>query len=65
MKVIIDRFENDIAVVEIDVGKTINVPKELFPNALEGDVFNIILDKRETEKRKENIKNLIDDLFID
>ncbi len=65
MKVIIDRFENDFAVIEIENGKTISVPKILFPNAKEGDVISIIVDKEETKKRKEKIQNLINDLFVD
>ena len=54
MKVIIDRFEGEFAVVELAIGKTINVPKELFTNAKEGDVFRIEFDKSETESRKNN-----------
>lgn len=65
MKVIIDRFEGEFAVVELEVGKTINVPRELFKNAKEGDVFNIDFDKNETESRKVKITNLMNDLFVD
>ena len=69
MKVIIDRFEGEIAVIELAIGKTINVPKELFPNAKEGDVFSIEFDKNEntneTESRKEKITSLMNDLFVD
>ena len=65
MKVIIDRFEGDYAVVEIDVGKFANMPKILIPNAKEGDVVEIIVNQEETQKRKEHIKDLMSNLFQD
>ena len=65
MKVIIDRFEGDYAVVEIEVGKCVNIPKILVPNAKEGDVINIEIDNNETEERKKNIKNLMNNIFED
>ena len=40
MRIIIDRFEGDIAVVELG-DKTINAPRELFPKAKEGDTVEI------------------------
>jgi len=64
MEVIIDRFEEEYAVVEIDVGKFVNMPKVLVPNAKEGDVIKIEIDNEATKKREDNIKNLMDDLFI-
>lgn len=63
MKVIIDRFENDQAIVEIEKGDFVSIPKILVPTAKEGDVISIEIDISETEKRKKNIKNLMDDLF--
>lgn len=65
MKVIIDRFENDYAVVEIELGKFVDMPKILLPSAKEGDVINIEIDKKETDKRKKNIKKLMDNVFKD
>ena len=65
MKVIIDRFEGDYAVVEIDVGKFVNMQKILIPNAKEGDVVEIIVNQEETQKRKEHIKDLMSNLFQD
>lgn len=65
MKVIIDRFEGEYAVVELEIGKVINVPKELFKGANEGDVFKIEFDKSETDFRKKKITNLMNDLFVD
>ena len=40
MRVIIDRFEEDIAVVEAD-GRMLNAPRALFPEAREGDAVEI------------------------
>ena len=65
MKVIIDRFEGDYAVVEIDKGKFVNLPKELVPDAKEGDIVIIRVDHEETNKRKEHVKDLMNQLFED
>jgi hypothetical protein len=62
---IIDRFEEDWAVLEYE-GKTFDVPRALLPdNAKEGDMLRISLDidLEETLKRKEAIKKLEDELF--
>lgn len=62
---IIDRFEEDWAVLEYD-DETYNVPRALLPdNAKEGDVLRISLeiDQEETEKRREAIRKLEDELF--
>lgn len=62
MKVIINRTENDIAVLELENGKIVNAPLCIFENGAEGDVFNIIADKCETaalkEKNAAKLKNL-------
>lgn len=65
MKVILDRFEGEFAVLELDVGEVVSVPKVLVGNATEGDVINISIDKEETSKRKKKIENLINDVFKD
>ena len=41
MKVIIDRFEGDYAIVEINKNKFVNIPKILVPNAKENDIISI------------------------
>lgn len=63
MQVIIDRFEGDYAVVETENGIFANLPKILVPNTVEGDVIEISVNKDETQKRCQNIKNLMDNLF--
>ena len=63
MKVIIDRIEDGIATVELENGKMINVPCELFADCMEGDVVNITPDAQETQKRTEEIRSELKKLF--
>lgn len=64
MKVIIDRFEGNYAVVELPDMSTVDMPIELVPKeAEEGDVLIIEIDADETKNRKERIKKLMDDLW--
>lgn len=65
MKIIIDRFEGEYAVCEIEVGTIVNIPKILVPNATEGDVITIEVDKAETEERRKNVQELMNNLFED
>lgn len=65
MKVIIDRFEGDYAVVEFEIGKCVNIPKILIPNAKEGDIIKIEIDKKETLERKKHIQELMNNVFED
>jgi len=66
MKVVIDRFEGDFAVAELPDRTMANMPKCLVPDAKEGDVVNISIDKEETDLRKsrisEKVKNLFDNI---
>ena len=55
MEVIVDRFEGDYAVVEIAIGKCVNIPRVLVPDAKEGDIIKIEIEKEETEERKKYI----------
>ena len=63
MKIVIDRFDGDFAIVETEDGNTYNVPKGLFHCLREGDVLNLEFDEEETKKRRENIKGLMNKLF--
>lgn len=64
MKVIIDRFEGNYAIVELENRSTVDMPKKLIPEgAKEGDVLSIEIATDETNRRKERIKKLMDDLF--
>jgi len=64
MKVIIDRFEGDYAVIELPDMSTVNMPIQLIPKgAREGDVLIIEIDAEETKNRREQVKKLMDDLW--
>lgn len=64
MKVIIDRFEENFAIVELEDKNMINMPMELIPEgAKEGNVIEILIDKEETLLRKEKIEKLMNNLW--
>lgn len=65
MEVIVDRFEGEYAIVEVSVGQFAQMPKVLVNGAKEGDVIKITVDKEASQKRKENIQNLMNNLFED
>ncbi|MBB6285307.1 DUF3006 domain-containing protein [Geobacillus subterraneus] len=67
VKGIVDRFEGDIAVVEID-RKTLDLPKTIFPKGTDaGDVviIEVTIDKKETEKLRKEIEDLMNEVFED
>ena len=64
IQLIIDRFEGEYAVIEYQ-NTTFNIPRSLLPKgAEEGTVirFNIDIDEKETETRRKNIKEQLDNL---
>ncbi|HAZ20626.1 MAG TPA: DUF3006 domain-containing protein [Clostridiales bacterium] len=63
MKVVIDRFEEEYAVVELESGTFADMPRVLVPDAREGDVVEIRIDHQETKIRRERIQNLMKKLF--
>lgn len=69
MRVVIDRFEGDYAVCEKDNREMIDIKRDSLPKeAKEGDVLDIegdkiIIDLKETEKRKKDIEELTKDLW--
>lgn len=69
MRGVIDRFEGDIAVIELEGGVMIDLEKNKLPNdASEGDALiiqenSISIDYNETRIRKKNADKLLDDLF--
>lgn len=65
MKVTIDRIEDNFIIIELTNGKTFEIPKEIFPNVVEGDIVNIEVDLEETKKKKEKINKLINQVFED
>lgn len=65
MRCIVDRLEEDYAVVEYN-DKALNLPKAFLPvDVKEGDVLDviIILDDNETDRMKEEIKKLAEDVW--
>lgn len=65
MQVVVDRIEEDYIVLELDNGDIIDVPRELIPGAREGDIVDIYINRDETDAKKEEVKKLMDDLFVD
>ncbi len=65
MKIIIDRFEGDFAVVEMPDKTMYNLPKYLFPDAKEGSVISIEIDVMETKKRKADVEKIMDEVWDD
>ena len=63
MRVVIDRIEDGIASVELENGKIISVPEELFADCKEGDIVYITPNKEETEKVKKGIAIDVSSLF--
>lgn len=59
MNVIIDRFEGDFAVLELEDKAFVSMPRRLVPpEAGEGTVLNIEINRQETEKRARAIRAL-------
>lgn len=66
MKVIIDRFDGDCAIVEIDEGSFACLPAELVPKgAKEGSVIKICLDENASREREQNANTLMNKLFME
>lgn len=66
MKVTIDRFEGDYAIVELDDKRTVDMLKILIPEeAKEGDIIEIKINIEDTKERKKNMKILMEELWED
>ncbi|ABS33201.1 DUF3006 domain-containing protein [Clostridium botulinum] len=69
MKGIIDRFEENFAIIELEDKKMINIDKNIIPKkAKEGDVINIegdiiTLNEKERERLKKEIDELTEDMW--
>lgn len=66
LRAVIDRFEGDLAVLLVgDEEYRLDVPRRFLPAGVrEGDVLVLgwKIDRRETEARRERIRNLIEQL---
>lgn len=60
---IIDRFEDEKAIIESSEGKCELPKNELPPESEEGDVLKITIDKDKTSSRRKAIKELSKKLF--
>ena len=63
MKGVIDRIEEDIAVIEFDDGFQMELPAKYISGAREGVVVEIRVDEGETGKRRADIAKLQQDLL--
>ncbi len=72
MEVIVDRIENNLAVIEVAKGEMITYKIDNLTSIKEGDILEIDCDsekisvnKKKTKQRKKQIKKLIDKVFLD
>ena len=66
MEWIIDRIEEDIAVVEISEGNMLDIPLSALPEGVkEGDVITLGINCGSRQAREERINDLMDSLFAD
>lgn len=64
MKYVIDRFENEFAVVELSDKSFVNIPRKAIPpDAKEGSVIEVKIDPDETAGRTVSINNKMNNLF--
>jgi hypothetical protein len=69
---VIDRFEGDFAVCEVENGETVNIPRSELPSsAREGDCLIAVvegvyaIDADETARRRKRIREKMSRLFSD
>ena len=66
MKYVIDRFEGEFAVVELEDKKFVNVPRKAIPpEAKEGDIILTVIDNQGTKEQRKKIDNLMETLWVD
>ncbi|TCU77300.1 DUF3006 family protein [Tissierella praeacuta] len=66
MRFTIDRFEGELAIVELENREIIEIPKVILPiDAKEGDIIIISLDEKETQDRKKRIQEKFESLFCE
>lgn len=69
MRIIIDRFEDDMAICEKEDSSIIEIEKHKLPvDAKEGSILiihndKIVIDKKDTKNQKSKIELLLNDLF--
>ena len=63
MKVIVDRIEGEMLVVELENMSTVNIPHAVIPEAIEGEVINKTVDSGDTEIRRRRIREKMNKLW--
>lgn len=64
LKYIIDRFEGDFAIVELEDKTFSNIPRIAIPlEAKEGSVIDVAIDVESTDERSRKINRMMGDLF--
>jgi hypothetical protein len=64
MRIIVDRFEGEFAVVELENRQFLHIPRRLLPGgAAEGTVLDILMNERETRERNERISKRMEELW--
>lgn len=64
MRYIVDRFENEYAIVELDNGEFIDIPKKALPlDASEGSIIEVTTLNDETNIRRTEMKKKMSSLF--
>ena len=63
MKIVADRIEGGYIVAELSDGRKENLPLVFAPDAKEGDVIDISIDKNSTKECKETVRSRLDRLF--
>ncbi len=51
MRIIVDRIEENLAVIELESGRTITVDKELIMNAKEGDAIVLSVEEKSQQSK--------------
>ena len=65
MKLTLDRFEGELAVVISENGERFQLPRKILDGAKEGDLISVTVDADATEEKRKKIKGLMDSLFVD
>ena len=66
MRIIIDRFEEETAVVQTCDGAVYDIPRRLIPEgAEEGSVLSVTIDSAAEESRRAAVEKRMGDLFAD
>lgn len=65
MKLILDRIEEDTAIIELESGELLSLPYALLRplQAKEGDVLQLSIDQEQTAQRRERAAALLKDIF--